>query len=167
MRHHVDKTPACFARRSLRGIDSLRIPNVQRTYIYNPPPLPLYKYHENSTRNANTQSPRISYIVRESYAIGVTAILSPKKYCTRVLCFCLIWLRRVPGKGARPGQLDRLATAVGDLDALFQLSVDVEDTPLIFPFFSWCVEADLPGLVKHFKPKIVCAVIESLANPGI
>lgn len=45
-----------------------------------------------------------------------------------------------------------LATAVWDLQALFDLTGRVHQTPLIFPVFILGVVLDLPGLVKGLEP---------------
>lgn len=63
------------------------------------------------------------------------------------------------------GPSNRLSAAVGDLDAVLELSAGVHEAPFVFPLFALLVESNLPRLVKSLKPEILRSVLERLADP--
>jgi hypothetical protein len=44
------------------------------------------------------------------------------------------------------------AIAGWDLETGFDIAGLIHQSPLVFPFFAWCVELDFPGLVEGFEP---------------
>lgn len=63
--------------------------------------------------------------------------------------------------------IDRLSTAVGDLDSVLEIPVDVHQAPVVLPVLAARVVHDLPGLVEALEPEVVGAVGEGLADPAL